>query len=80
MTFPLASPCIGVCRLDPATGLCDGCLRTVEEIAAWPTASEDQRLAIVHMLRERRRARGQTSEADARPRRRQRVPPTPGSR
>ncbi|MEO3435269.1 DUF1289 domain-containing protein [Inquilinus sp. CAU 1745] len=80
MTFPLASPCIGVCRMDPATGLCDGCLRTVEEIAAWPTASEEELLAIVHRLRERRRARGQTSEADARPRRRQRVGSRPGSR
>lgn len=80
MTFPLASPCIGVCRLDPTTGLCDGCLRTVEEIAAWPTASEEELLGIVHRLRARRRARGQTSEADSRPRRRQRVGPTPGSR
>ena len=29
------SPCISVCRMDPASGLCEGCLRTIEEIAAW---------------------------------------------
>jgi uncharacterized protein len=29
------SPCIGVCRMDPVTQLCEGCLRTLDEIAAW---------------------------------------------
>jgi predicted Fe-S protein YdhL (DUF1289 family) len=29
------SPCISVCRMDAATGLCEGCLRTLDEIAAW---------------------------------------------
>ena len=69
----IPSPCIGVCRLEPESGLCAGCLRTAEEIAAWPSAGADQRLGIVRALRERRRARGITSEADSRPRRR-RVP------
>jgi len=29
------SPCINVCRIDAATGLCAGCRRTLDEIAAW---------------------------------------------
>ena len=29
------SPCISVCRMDEASGLCEGCMRTLEEIAAW---------------------------------------------
>ncbi len=29
------SPCIDVCRIDPGTGWCEGCLRTIDEIAAW---------------------------------------------
>jgi len=29
------SPCVSVCRMDPATGLCEGCCRTIGEIAAW---------------------------------------------
>lgn len=70
--FPLISPCIGVCRLDPATGLCDGCLRTAAEIAAWPGADDAARLAILQELKTRRRAIGRTSAADRRPRRRRR--------
>jgi uncharacterized protein len=37
------SPCINVCRIDDATGLCVGCLRTLEEIAAWSVLSDDER-------------------------------------
>ena len=29
------SPCVNVCRIDPDTGLCTGCRRTLDEIAAW---------------------------------------------
>ena len=69
----IPSPCIGVCQLDPGTGLCAGCLRTVAEIAAWPDATDAERLAIVQRLRARRRAAGRTSAADSRPRRRRNV-------
>ena len=31
----LPSPCISVCRMDAGSGLCEGCMRTLEEIAAW---------------------------------------------
>ncbi|MCL2657148.1 MAG: DUF1289 domain-containing protein [Betaproteobacteria bacterium] len=48
------SPCIGVCQLDPKSGLCIGCLRTVEEIEAWSNASELLRRAILRALVERR--------------------------
>ncbi|HEX6141906.1 MAG TPA: DUF1289 domain-containing protein [Geminicoccaceae bacterium] len=68
----IPSPCIGICRLEPDTGLCEGCLRTLAEIAAWPAAGSAERLAIVQELRARRRARGITSAADSRPRRRRR--------
>ncbi|WP_295388819.1 DUF1289 domain-containing protein [uncultured Thiodictyon sp.] len=39
------SPCIKVCRLDPALGLCLGCFRTRDEIAVWQRASDGVRLA-----------------------------------
>ena len=52
----IPSPCIGVCRLDPISGLCAGCMRTLDEIALWPTADEAERLAIVQRMRTRRRA------------------------
>jgi uncharacterized protein len=66
----IPSPCIGVCQLDAVSGLCAGCMRTLAEIAAWPEASEAERLVIVQRLRARRRAAGRTSAADSRPRRR----------
>ena len=41
------SPCISVCRLDPHSGLCEGCLRTVEEIAAWSSMSDAARRQVL---------------------------------
>lgn len=40
------SPCVKVCVMDPATNLCQGCRRTLEEIAGWPayTATEKRRV------------------------------------
>jgi predicted Fe-S protein YdhL (DUF1289 family) len=37
-----ATPCIGVCRMD-ADGLCQGCRRTLAEIARWGTMNDDDR-------------------------------------
>jgi len=44
------SPCISICKLDPATQICIGCGRTIAEIAAWPSLSEAERAAIVRRL------------------------------
>ena len=46
------SPCISVCQLDEASGLCRGCWRTRDEIAAWGQADTDTRLAILEKLHE----------------------------
>jgi predicted Fe-S protein YdhL (DUF1289 family) len=35
------SPCVNVCRMDAASGLCAGCWRTIDEIAAWSTLDDD---------------------------------------
>jgi len=43
---PAASPCISVCRLDASSGLCVGCLRTLDEIAAWGSLDDDARRAF----------------------------------
>ncbi len=32
---PVPSPCISVCAMVAATGLCGGCLRRIDEIAGW---------------------------------------------
>lgn len=51
---PERSPCIGVCELDETTGWCRGCLRSGNEIAAWPAASLDLRRLILRRIETRR--------------------------
>ncbi|HEX7633797.1 MAG TPA: DUF1289 domain-containing protein [Noviherbaspirillum sp.] len=40
------SPCISVCRMNPQTGLCEGCLRTIDEIRQWRAASDEYKRAV----------------------------------
>jgi uncharacterized protein len=47
------SPCISVCRMDAATGLCEGCFRTLDEIADWSMASDDVKRALWQTLVQR---------------------------
>jgi uncharacterized protein len=51
----ISTPCIRVCTLDPETGLCEGCGRTLDEIARWYGLSEDERVRIMGGLEERMR-------------------------
>ena len=55
---PAASPCIRVCRIDRENRLCEGCFRTLDEIAAWPRMSDAERIAVNERLAERRRDAG----------------------
>ena len=50
------SPCINVCVMNPRTALCDGCQRSLDEIAMWGGASEAQKRAIWQLIRQRRAA------------------------
>ena len=34
------SPCLSVCQMDEATGLCQGCFRTLDEIGQWGNADD----------------------------------------
>ena len=43
---PVPSPCVSVCRVEAATGLCEGCLRTLDEIAAWSTLADPARRQV----------------------------------
>jgi predicted Fe-S protein YdhL (DUF1289 family) len=45
-----SSPCTKLCLLDGATGLCEGCGRTRDEIALWGSMSEPQRRAVMAEL------------------------------
>ncbi|MEM7257164.1 MAG: DUF1289 domain-containing protein [Pseudomonadota bacterium] len=52
----VVSPCVSVCEMDQASGLCTGCHRTLQEIATWSRLSNQERWDIVQSLRDRRRA------------------------
>ena len=43
------SPCIGICSLDDQ-GLCEGCHRTTNEIAAWSQMSDDERRHVMDVV------------------------------
>lgn len=44
------TPCIAVCIIDPKTGLCLGCGRTLPEIARWHRMESAERLAVMAAL------------------------------
>ena len=48
------SPCVGVCLIDEATGLCEGCLRTLDEVALWGSSTAQQRREILLNVDRRR--------------------------
>ena len=50
---PVPSPCINVCQMVHETGLCQGCMRTIDEIVAWGSASEDYKRAVWAEIRRR---------------------------
>jgi len=54
----VASPCVSHCVIDPASGWCVGCYRTLDEIARWIDLSTASRRAIVAELSRRRALHG----------------------
>ncbi|HSQ80521.1 MAG TPA: DUF1289 domain-containing protein [Casimicrobiaceae bacterium] len=62
----VASPCISVCRMDEATGLCVGCQRTLEEIAAWGALDDAARRAVWVAITRRREGLADRPGADDR--------------
>jgi predicted Fe-S protein YdhL (DUF1289 family) len=50
------SPCIGICSIDD-DGLCAGCHRTGDEIAAWTLMNDDVRLRLMEDVLPRRATR-----------------------
>ena len=44
------SPCIHVCTVDPASRLCIGCGRSIDEISRWVDMTPQERRAIMDGL------------------------------
>jgi predicted Fe-S protein YdhL (DUF1289 family) len=53
---PVGSPCTDVCRLDKSTGYCEGCFRSREEIKAWKTLPDADKLSLFPALLARKAA------------------------
>lgn len=47
---PIATPCVQVCVVDGASGLCLGCHRTLPEVAGWSRLADAERAAIMAEL------------------------------
>lgn len=47
---PLVSPCVSVCTIHEDIDVCQGCLRTIEEIARWGMSTPVQQRAIWQRL------------------------------
>jgi hypothetical protein len=64
------SPCIDVCRMDAASGWCEGCLRTIDEIIAWGALDDEAKRRVWLLLdarrAERQRRQGATAAGGAR--------------
>jgi uncharacterized protein len=54
----LISPCIGVCIIDPASGYCVGCARTIAEIAGWLDFTPEEKRRLLDVLAERKKPAG----------------------
>jgi len=50
----LPSPCINICQIDAASGLCLGCFRSIDEITRWAQADEASQRAILAAIEQRR--------------------------
>ncbi|RUM09104.1 DUF1289 domain-containing protein [Rhizobium fabae] len=46
----MQTPCIHVCSMDPTSGFCAGCGRTLQEIGGWMSFSDAERQRIMTLL------------------------------
>jgi predicted Fe-S protein YdhL (DUF1289 family) len=65
MSAAVPSPCINVCRMNPGTGWCEGCQRTLDEIAAWSGLDDAGKRRVWTLVRERRQARRAAAAGEA---------------
>ena len=46
----VASPCVDVCRMDAESGYCEGCCRTLDEIASWSKYTAPEKRVVLALL------------------------------
>ena len=55
-TEQVASPCVNICQLNPETGYCIGCMRTIDEIGDWLEMTNEEKRQVLNKLEKRRKA------------------------
>jgi predicted Fe-S protein YdhL (DUF1289 family) len=53
---------MSVCQIDPDTGWCRGCRRTLEEIAGWPTYCVGEKRVVLARIARRRAVTSDASD------------------
>lgn len=56
MVEDVPSPCSSVCRMDRLSGFCEGCLRTIPEIAGWSKMEDETRRHVWRAIELRAKA------------------------
>lgn len=46
----IETPCVKLCKIDQASQLCSGCLRSIDEIMAWKRMTPEERQAVMALL------------------------------
>ena len=49
-TRDIASPCVNICKMSAMTGFCEGCQRSIDEIASWSVYSAAEKRAVLALL------------------------------
>jgi predicted Fe-S protein YdhL (DUF1289 family) len=47
------SPCVSICVINPNSGLCEGCLRNLEEVAGWGQMPSVQQREVWQRIQKR---------------------------
>jgi predicted Fe-S protein YdhL (DUF1289 family) len=50
----IESPCVNICVIHPASRLCTGCYRSIDEIGSWSRLSSEQRQSVMNDLPNRK--------------------------
>jgi uncharacterized protein len=58
MNQSVPSPCISICIMNESTGLCEGCLRTIDEIMSWGALADAQKTEVWTEIAKRRSVLG----------------------
>lgn len=54
----IESPCVKICIMEPVSGLCHGCARTLDEIVGWAGFAPEHRHKVMAELDARRARMG----------------------